>query len=217
MHSAAVKASDSEGEEGEEEKEVEEADEEGGGKGGSSSLENGDSNSGGESERKAGTVEVSTRVGTAVDGRIVHRRRPGIIIEEYRDGDGDGSGGGGDGDSSSSKAKKAGKGGGGKDGDDDGMEEEGEEEEEEEEEEGGGENGEEGAEVNSAGFNPEKLRVYELRKLKYYFAVLECSSTTAAEAIYRQDISSSSGLWLGLRLGVGFGLQSGLVPELSQR
>lgn len=35
------------------------------------------------------------------------------------------------------------------------------------------------------GFDPEKLRVYELRKLKYYFAVLECSSPAAAETIYR--------------------------------
>lgn len=37
----------------------------------------------------------------------------------------------------------------------------------------------------AAGFDPEKLRVYELRKLKYYFAVLECDSAEAAETIYR--------------------------------
>lgn len=36
------------------------------------------------------------------------------------------------------------------------------------------------------GFDPEKLRVYELRKLKYFFAVVECSSVAAAEVIYRQ-------------------------------
>ena len=34
-------------------------------------------------------------------------------------------------------------------------------------------------------FDPEKLRAYELRKLKYYFAVLEFSSAAAAETVYR--------------------------------
>ncbi|CAN0362296.1 unnamed protein product [Discosporangium mesarthrocarpum] len=35
-------------------------------------------------------------------------------------------------------------------------------------------------------FDPESLRGYELRKLKYYFGVLECSSVAVAEAVYRQ-------------------------------
>lgn len=115
-------------------------------------------------ERKEGTTAipgVSTSAGTAVDGRVVKRRRPGVIIEDYRvSGTADGS----------SDDEE-----GGKEGCDDerALEQKGEETKGS------------GAGQNSQGFDPEKLRVYELRKLKYYFAVLECSSTAAAEAIYR--------------------------------
>lgn len=38
---------------------------------------------------------------------------------------------------------------------------------------------------SGSGFDAEKLRAYELRKLKYYFAVLEFSSVAAAEAVYK--------------------------------
>ena len=38
----------------------------------------------------------------------------------------------------------------------------------------------------SAGFDPLALRKYELSKLKYYFAIVDCSSIKAAETLYTQ-------------------------------
>lgn len=117
---------------------------------------------GGSGEGAVGSV--STPAGTAVDGRVVRRRRPGVIIEEYRttggeEEDNDDDNGEENLDGSGATKKRlpsaAGEGNGGGRGND------------------------------SKGFDPETLRVYELRKLKYYFAVLECSSVAAAEAIYR--------------------------------
>ncbi|CAM9123180.1 unnamed protein product [Scytosiphon promiscuus] len=128
---------------------------------------------------------VSTAAGTAVDGKVVHRRRPGIIIEEYRTTEEEDADGGDrhEGPGASSSFSKNGTSAAAAPG-----EEEEEDDDDDEEEEGaGGGGGQQGNGTNnSKGFDPETLRVYELRKLKYYFAVLECSSIAAAEAIYRE-------------------------------
>jgi SepF-like predicted cell division protein (DUF552 family) len=44
----------------------------------------------------------------------------------------------------------------------------------------------------SADFEPEALRLYELQKLKYYFAVVECSTKAAAANVYKEVSSSNT-------------------------